>query len=99
VKSINLATAHRPLADYASDLGKEIVVLTRGDRPVAAIVPLQNIDRESLVLSQHPEFLRIIARSRVELAAGRKMTLKQMKRAVLPKRAARKAVRRKSRRS
>lgn len=99
MKSINLATAHRPLADYARDLGKEIVVLTRGDRPVAAIVPLQNIDRESLVLSQHPEFLRIIARSRAELAAGRKMTLKQMKRAVLPKRAARKAVRRKSRRS
>jgi hypothetical protein len=57
-------------------------------------VPLRNIDRESLVLSRHPGFLKIIARSRAELAAGRKMTLEQMKQAVLPKRAARKAVRR-----
>ena len=99
MKSINLATADRSLADYAGELGKEIVVLTRGGRPVAAIVPLRDIDRKSLVLSQHPAFLEIIARSRAELAAGRKMTLKQMKRAVLPKRGARKSVRRKPRRS
>lgn len=71
MKSINLASAHRPLAEYAADLGDEILVLTKGDRAVAAIVPLKNIDRESPVLSQHPEFLAIIAQSRAELAAGR----------------------------
>ena len=98
MKSINLATARRPLADYAADLGDEILVLTKGDRAVAAIVPLRNVDRESLALSQHPEFLRIIARSRAELAAGRKLTLDQMKRAVSPKRKSRKRTRR-SRRS
>jgi antitoxin (DNA-binding transcriptional repressor) of toxin-antitoxin stability system len=98
VKSINLASARRPLADYAADLGDEILVLTKGDRAVAAIVPLRNVDRESLALSQHPEFLRIIARSRAELAAGRKLTLDQMKRAVSPKRTSRKRTRR-SRRS
>jgi antitoxin (DNA-binding transcriptional repressor) of toxin-antitoxin stability system len=86
VKSINLASAHRPLADYAADLGDEILVLTKGDRAVAAIVPLKNIDRESLVLSQHPEFLAIIAQSRAELAAGRRLSLAEIKRAVLPKR-------------
>lgn len=98
MKSINLASARRPLADYAADLGDEILVLTKGDRAVAAIVPLRNVDRESLALSQHPEFLRIIARSRAELAAGRKLTLDQMKRAVSPKRTSRKRTRR-SRRS
>ena len=98
MKSINLASARRPLADYAADLGDEILVLTKGDRAVAAIVPLRNVDRESLALSQHPEFLRIIARSRAELAAGRKLTLDQMKRAVSPKRTPRKRTRR-SRRS
>jgi antitoxin (DNA-binding transcriptional repressor) of toxin-antitoxin stability system len=98
VKSINLASARRPLADYAADLGDEILVLTKGDRAVAAIVPLRNVDRESLALSQHPEFLRIIARSRAELAAGRKLTLDQMKRAVSPKRKSRKRTRQ-SRRS
>jgi hypothetical protein len=98
VKSIDLASARRPLADYAADLGDEILVLTEGDRAVAAIVPLRNVDRESLALSQHPEFLRIIARSRAELATGRMLTLDQMKRAVSPDRTPRKRTRR-SRRS
>jgi antitoxin (DNA-binding transcriptional repressor) of toxin-antitoxin stability system len=70
VKSINLASARRPLADYAADLGDEILVLTKGDRAVAAIVPL------------------------AEFAAGRKLTLEQMKRAVSPKRMSRKRARR-----
>ena len=61
---------------------------TKGDRAVAAIVPLKNVDRESLLLSQHPEFRAIIARSRAEFAAGRKLSLQEMKRAVLPKRTA-----------
>ena len=94
MKSINLASARRPLAEYAADLGDEILVLTKGDRAVAAIVPLRNVDRESLALSQHPEFLRIIARSRAELATGRKLTLDQMKRAVSPTRRSRKRTRR-----
>jgi antitoxin (DNA-binding transcriptional repressor) of toxin-antitoxin stability system len=98
VKTIKLASARRPLADYAADLGDEILVLTKGDRAVAAVVPLRNVDRESLALSQHPEFLRIIARSRAELATGRKLTLDQMKRAVSPKRTSRTCTRR-SRRS
>jgi hypothetical protein len=99
MKRISLASARRPLADYAADLGNEIVVLTEGDRAVAAIVPLRNVDRESLVLSQHPEFLEIIARSRAEFAAGRTMTLEQMKRAVSAGRTSTKRSRRKSRRN
>jgi hypothetical protein len=80
-------------------LGNEIVVLIEGDCAVAAIVPLRNVDRESLVLSQHPEFLEIIARSRAEFAAGRTMTLEQMKRAVSAGRTSTKRSRRKSRRN
>jgi antitoxin (DNA-binding transcriptional repressor) of toxin-antitoxin stability system len=99
VKRINLTSAQRPLADYAAELRDEILVLTKGDRAVAAIVPLRNVDRESLVLSQHPEFLKIIARSRAEFATGRKLTLEQMKRAVSPKRTSKKRIRRRSRRS
>lgn len=99
MKSINLASAHRPLADYAADLGDEILVLTKGDRAVAAIVPLKNIDRESLVLSQHPEFLAIIAQSRAELAAGRRLSLEEIKSAVLPKRTPKTRIRRTTRRA
>ena len=98
MKSINLASAHRPLADYAADLGDEILVLTKGNRAVAVIVPLRKVDRESLALSNHPEFIKIIARSRAEFAAGRKLTLERMKRAVSSTRKSRKQTKRKSRR-
>ena len=98
MKRIDLASAHRPLADYASHLGDEILLLTKGRRAVAAIAPLRNVDKESLALSQHWEFLRIIARSRAEFAAGRKLTLERMKRAVSSRRRSRKRTSGKSRR-
>jgi hypothetical protein len=53
VKRLKLSSAVRPLADYIADFGDETVVLTEGNRAVAAIVPLKNVDRESLALSQH----------------------------------------------
>lgn len=86
MKKLKLSSAVRPLADYVADFGDETVVLTEGNRAVAAIVPLKNVDRESLALSQHPEFLELIARSRAEFAAGRSISLDEMKRRVLPKR-------------
>jgi len=86
VKRLRLSSAVRPLADYVADFGDETVVLTEGNRAIAAIVPLRNVDRESLALSHHPEFLDLIARSRREFAAGRTVSLDEMKRRVLPKR-------------
>ena len=85
MKTINLATPDRPLAEYAANLGREIVVLTDRNRPVAAIVPLTNVDQKSLALSSHPEFLQFIAEARAEIASGRKLSMEEMKRAVLPK--------------
>jgi antitoxin (DNA-binding transcriptional repressor) of toxin-antitoxin stability system len=86
VKRLPLSSAIRPLADYVADFRDETVVLTEGKRAVAAIIPLKNVDRESLALSQHPEFLELIALSRAEFAAGRTLSLGEMKRRVLPKR-------------
>ena len=60
----------------------EIVVVTDRSKPVAAIVPLKSVDRESLALSTHPEFLELIARARDECARGRVLSLAQVKRAV-----------------
>ena len=86
MKRLRLSSAIRPLADYIADLSDETVVLTEGNRAVAAIVPLKNVDRESLALSQHPEFLELIARSRADFAAGRTISLDEMSHRVLPKR-------------
>jgi PHD/YefM family antitoxin component YafN of YafNO toxin-antitoxin module len=79
VKTIELSSARKSLAEYTADLGDEIVVVTNRKRPVAAIVPLRNVDRESIALSMHPEFLRIVARSRAAIASGRTVTLAEMR--------------------
>ena len=86
MKRLKLSSAVRSLADYVTDFGDETVLVTQGRRAVAALVPLKNVDRESLALSQHPEFLELIGRARAEFAAGRTISLDEMKDRVLPKR-------------
>ena len=71
MKTIKLSAASRSLAEYAADLSNEIVVLTDRDRPVAAIVPLKGLDPEAVALSGHPEFMKIVARSRADFRRGR----------------------------
>jgi len=56
---------------------------TRNRKPVAAIVSLSKVDKESLSLSTSPEFMEIIEKARVEFAAGKRLTLEEMKREVL----------------
>jgi antitoxin (DNA-binding transcriptional repressor) of toxin-antitoxin stability system len=81
---MKLSSASRPLAEYARELGDEIMVLTDANKPVAAIIPLKSVDREALALSAHPEFLELIERSRQQFRAGRTLSLEEIKRAVLP---------------
>jgi len=92
MKTIQLSNASRPLAEYARELKEDILVIKDANLPVAAIVPLKAVDRESLAISAHPEFLELIARSRVQFAAGQTLTLDEMKRAVLPRRKANKSL-------
>ena len=92
MKTIQLSNACRPLADYARELKEEILVVEDASGPLAAMVPLKAVDRESLALSAHPEFLDLIARSRAQFEAGQTLTLDEMKRAVLPRRKANKAL-------
>jgi antitoxin (DNA-binding transcriptional repressor) of toxin-antitoxin stability system len=86
VKTLKLSQASRSLADYATELGDEVLVVTDRNGPVAAIVPLKRADREDIALSNHPEFLGIIAQSRAEVRAGRTVSLEAMKRELLSKR-------------
>ena len=87
MKKLTLAQASRPLADYAEELGEDFVVVTKGRRAFAALVPLTNVDRESLALRAHPIFLKIVGLSRAEIAAGKTISLAEMRKRVLPRRA------------
>jgi len=46
---------------------------------VAAMVPLKNVDMESLALSYHPDFMEIIEKARAEVKAGKTLSLQEMK--------------------
>jgi hypothetical protein len=50
------------------------------DKPVAALVSLKNVDRESLALSTSPVFLRLMRAAHEELERGDSVSLEDIKR-------------------
>jgi PHD/YefM family antitoxin component YafN of YafNO toxin-antitoxin module len=83
MKTLELREASKTLADYAANLGAESIVVTSNKKPVAALVSLRDVDRESLSLSFNPAFLRIIRRARAEVKRGEVYSLDQIKREIL----------------
>jgi PHD/YefM family antitoxin component YafN of YafNO toxin-antitoxin module len=82
MKTIEISTASRPLSDYATELDDEIIVLTSNEKPVAALVSLKSLDRESVSLSTSPEFMEIIEQARDELRLGKRLSFEEMKQAM-----------------
>jgi prevent-host-death family protein len=50
MKTIELVQATAPLAEYAQEVSKELVIITVGGKPVAALVPIENADLETVTL-------------------------------------------------
>lgn len=68
MKTIELRSATGPLADYARDLHDEALVVTVDGKPVAALLPVENADAETVSLSTNAKFLALIERSRARHA-------------------------------
>ena len=83
MKTIEVSTASKPLAEYVTAVNEEVIVLTLHDKPIAALVSLEKVDKESLALSTNPEFLDIIQKAREEFKAGKKISLEELKREIL----------------
>jgi PHD/YefM family antitoxin component YafN of YafNO toxin-antitoxin module len=79
MKTVDLAEATKALSVYADDLDDEPLILTVKDQPVAALVSLKHVDRESLALSTSPEFLRLMQAGREEVERGDIISLDDMK--------------------
>ncbi len=88
MKMLELAKATAPLAEYASNVSKEPVILTVGGKPVAALVAIENADLETVTLSIHPQFLALIERSRARQKAEGGISSKEMRRRLGLKRTA-----------
>jgi len=79
MKTIELKEASKPLSEYIDEIDKKILVLTSNNKPIAAVVSLKDVDRESLSLSTNQEFIELIEKSRKDFKQGRKLSLTDMK--------------------
>jgi antitoxin (DNA-binding transcriptional repressor) of toxin-antitoxin stability system len=63
MKTLEVAEATAPLADYARTNRRQTLVLTRKGRPYAALTPISTpTDLENLQVSNSPVFRALIAR-------------------------------------
>lgn len=80
MKTLEMVQATAPLAEYAQDVGKEPVIITVDGKPVAALVPIENADLETVKVGTHPQFLALIERSRARQKAEGGISSAQMRR-------------------
>jgi len=78
MKAMKLPKAIESFLDVAETAGEETLVFTRKKRPVAALVSLRNVDRESLALSTNPQFLSIVEAARKDVRAGKTISLEAL---------------------
>ena len=78
MKAMKLPKEIESLLDVAEAAEEETLVFTKKRRPVAALVSLKKVDRESLALSTKPQFLRIIETARKEIRAGKTVSLEAL---------------------
>jgi PHD/YefM family antitoxin component YafN of YafNO toxin-antitoxin module len=70
MKTVELSRATDSLASYAANVKTEPVLVTRRGKPVAAVISMIGMDRESLSLSTNPKFVAIIEKSRASRKQG-----------------------------
>ena len=78
MKAMKLPKEIQSFLDVAEAAEAETLVFTKKKRPVAALVSLRKVDRESLALSTNPHFLRIIEAARKEVRAGKTTSLEAL---------------------
>jgi PHD/YefM family antitoxin component YafN of YafNO toxin-antitoxin module len=80
VLEINMATS--PLEEYARNVKKEPLIVTKNGKPMAAVVALKSSDMETIKLSTDPRFMRLIARTRARHAAKGGMSGAEVRRSL-----------------
>ena len=92
MKAMKLPRELQSFLEVAQTAEEETLVFTKKKRPVAALVSLRKVDRESLALSTNPQFLRIIESARKEVRAGKTISIDALqKKFGVKERASRKA--------
>jgi prevent-host-death family protein len=80
MKVIEMSNATSALAEYASEVTREPVIVTSNGKPVAALLAIDDVDLETISLRDNPEFQAIIAKSRARLKAEGGISSQEMRR-------------------
>jgi prevent-host-death family protein len=83
MKTIEIGEATSPLADYIAAVQSEPLVITDHGTPTAVILPLSDVDLESLALGTDPRFIALIERSRARAQAEGTIPAAEMRRRVI----------------
>jgi prevent-host-death family protein len=80
MKVVEKSEATATLAEYAAEIENGPVIVTSEGMPVAALVPIENTDLETVSLSTNREFLDLIERSRVRARTEGSIPSEEMRR-------------------
>jgi prevent-host-death family protein len=83
MKTVEIADATSPLADYVEGVRAEPLVITDHGTPTAVILPLTDVDLESIALGTNPEFIALIERSRSHAREEGELSAAEIRRRVL----------------
>ena len=86
MKLVEKADATGTLAEYATDIESGPVIVTDHGCPIAALVPIENADLETVTLSTNEQFLKLIERSRARVAREGAISSEDMRRRFQPPR-------------
>ena len=90
MKTIEIADATAPLADYARANRRQTLVVVRRGRPIAALMPISTAaDVESFKVAGSPVFQSLIAESRRVNPPGTGLSTEQVRRTLAPRRSRR----------
>jgi len=80
MKKLEVGEATNSLAQYARELDNEPLVLTERGHAIAALLPLDDTDVESMALDRSPEFNALIERARAEHRNGASISADEARR-------------------
>lgn len=79
MKVIEMSNATSTLAEYASEVDREPVIITSNGKPVAVLLAIDDVDLETISLRDNPEFQAILAKSRARLKAEGGISSQEMR--------------------
>lgn len=80
MRNIDVTQAHDSLGHSVRNLAGEPLVVTEDGVPIAALVPIDELDRESLALGNNPRFMAILEKARAQCRQGLGLTSEAVRR-------------------